>query len=56
MNNYEDIFKLLNLPNDGTINIDDVIVKDKEKTIHLSRNPVPTFCGALNSRVGVGTL
>ena len=44
MNNYEDIFKLLNLPNDGTINIDDVIVKDKEKTIHLSRNPVPTFC------------
>ena len=51
MNNYEDIFKLLNLPNDGSINIDDVIVKDKIKTIHLSRNPIPTYCDVCGARM-----
>ena len=51
MNNYEDIFKLLNLPNDGSINIDKVITDDKTKTIHLSRNPIPTYCDVCGARM-----
>lgn len=51
MNNYEDILKLLNFPNDGTINVDDVIINDKVKTIHLSINPVPTFCDVCGYRM-----
>lgn len=51
MNNNEDIFKLLNLPNDGSINIDDVIVDGNKKTIHLSRDPVPTYCDVCGSRM-----
>lgn len=51
MSNNEDIFLLLNLPNDGTIQIDDVIIEDGIKYIHISRTPFPTYCEKCHSRM-----
>lgn len=44
--NKSDFFVLLNIPYDGSINIDDVVYDDVSKTkfISISRNPSPTFC------------
>ena len=50
-NNNEDIFLLLNLPNDGDIQIDDVIVDSNTKFIHISRKAIPTYCPICNSRM-----
>ena len=51
MNNNEDIFKLLNLPIDGSIKINEVSVSGNIKTIHLSRNPRPVYCDECGHRM-----
>ncbi len=50
-NNNEDIFLLLNLPNDGDIQIDDVIIDGNTKFIHISRKVIPTYCPICSSRM-----
>lgn len=51
MNNNEDIFLLLNLPNDGNIQIDKVSIEDNIKTIHISRKALPTYCPVCGARM-----
>lgn len=51
MNNNEDIFKLLNLPIDGSIKINEVSVSGNIKTIHLSRDPRPVYCDECGHRM-----
>lgn len=51
MSNNEDIFLLLNLPNDGDIQIDDVVLDGDTKYIHISRKPIPTYCPVCGSRM-----
>lgn len=51
MNNNEDIFLLLNLPNDGNIQIDKVSIEDNIKTIHISRKALPTYCPDCGARM-----
>ena len=51
MNNNEDIFKLLNLPIDGSIKIKQVSVSGNIKTIHLSRDPRPVYCDECGHRM-----
>jgi len=50
-NNNEDIFKLLNLPNDGSIKIHEITISGNVKTIHLSRDPHPTYCDECGHRM-----
>lgn len=50
-NKHEDILKLLNLSNDGTIEIIDILVQDNVKTIHLSRSPKLMFCEECGCRM-----
>ena len=48
-----DYFVLLNMPDDGTINIDDVSFNEEknEKIIHISRDPFPTYCNGCGFRM-----
>ena len=51
MSNYKDIFLLLNLPDDGYIQIDEVNLDGDTKYIHISRKPMPTYCETCGSRM-----
>lgn len=46
--NQKQLFVLLNIPDDGTYNITDVQENESVKTVHISRNPSPTFCPECN--------
>lgn len=50
-NKHEDIFKLLNLPNDGSIEIKEIVIEGNTKTIHLARPPKIMFCEDCASRM-----
>ena len=41
---YSYIFKLLSLPDDGSISIDNVEVAGDTKYVYISRPPIPTYC------------
>ena len=51
MNNYKEIFLLLNLPEDDLIQIDDVVIDGDCKYIHISRKVIPTYCDVCGSRM-----
>ena len=45
---YSYIFKLLSLPDDGSISIDNVEVAGDTKYVHIfQRPPIPTYCPKL---------
>ena len=50
-NKNEDILKLLNLPNDESLEIECVEVDGFIKTIHISRKPVATYCDECGARM-----
>ncbi len=50
-NNKEDIFKLINLPDDDSLDINYIQVDGYKKTIHISRQPSATFCDECGARM-----
>ena len=50
-NKNEDILKLLNLPNDDSLQIESVDVDGFIKTIHISRKPIATYCDKYGARM-----
>lgn len=50
-NNFHDLFQLLNLPDDGSFLLSDIHCSGPEKSLTISRPPVPTFCPLCHSRM-----
>lgn len=50
-NNFHDLFQLLNLPDDGSFVLSDIHCSGSEKSLTISRPPVPTFCPLCHSRM-----
>ena len=48
---YSYIFKLLSLPDDGSISIDNVEVAGDTKYVYISRPPIPTYCPNCSCRM-----
>lgn len=45
------LFKLLNLPDDGSISIDNVELIDDLKYVHISKPAIPTYCSHCSCRM-----
>ncbi|RJV74512.1 ISL3 family transposase, partial [Eubacterium sp. OF10-16] len=48
---YSYIFKLLSLPDDGSISIDNVEVAGDTKYVYISRPPITTYCPNCSCRM-----
>ena len=48
---YSYISKLLSLPDDGSISIDNVEVAGDTKYVYISRPPIPTYCPNCSCRM-----
>ena len=50
-NNDSNLFKILDIPDDGTFNILQVDIVGDTKTVHIGRDPAPTFCPECGCRM-----
>lgn len=49
--NYHSYFELLNIPDDGSIDIEKIEVSDNVKHVYLHRSPTPAYCDICGSRM-----